>query len=105
MMASKKGGFDLDTIQAATNRGQFLNFGAPIDSEVNAEGDRTETYRIMKEKGSVARACMHGVLDLSTGFLWELVGTPIESALSQEKYYAVKVLFDAENQVKKIELR
>jgi hypothetical protein len=105
MMASKKGGFDLDSIQAAQSREQFLNFGTPIDSEVNAEGDRTETYRIMKEKGSIARAFMHGLLDLSTGFLWELAGTPIESALSQKKYYAVKVLFDSDNQVKKIELR
>ena len=46
---------------------------------------------------------MHALLDISTGFLWEFAGTPIESSLGQRKAYSVKVTFDNER-IEKIEL-
>ncbi len=106
IMASKKAGFDLESIQAAHSRHELLDLGGdPISSHANEEGEVTEVYQILKEKGSTARALMHGLLDLGTGFLWELAGTPIESALSQEKFYSVKVTFDSDDQVKRMELQ
>ena len=105
IMASKREGFDLNSVQSARSREEFLDLaGEPISTEVSEDGDRVEIYHILKEKGSTARALMHGLLDISTGFLWEFAGTPIESSLSEKKYYSVKVSFDEEDQVKKLEL-
>jgi hypothetical protein len=86
VMASNKSGIDIDSIQNAHTRTQLIAMGAePINAD--HENERlVETYKIQKEKGSIARAFMHGLLDLSTCFLWEIAGTPIESSLCQEKH-------------------
>ena len=47
---------------------------------------------------------MHGTLDVLSGFLWELAGTPIESTLTQKKYFSVKVTYNEAEQIQKIEL-
>ena len=105
MMASKREGVSLDMIQAARSRETFLELaGEPLSAEFSDLGEKVETYQILKEKGSTARALMHGLLDLSTAFLWEFAGTPIESTLSQRDYYVVKVHFTPDDQISKIEL-
>ena len=105
MMASNRGGTDIDAIQGIRTRTEMIALGAdPIASERYENGELVETYRILKEKGSVSRAILHGLLDLSTGFLWEFAGTPIESALGQKKYYSVKVTYNESEQIKKMEL-
>lgn len=105
VMASNKSGVDIDSIQSAFTRTQLIALGAePAISEKNEDGHLVETYKIQQERGSVARAFMHGLLDIATGFLWEFAGTPIESSLDQKKYYSVKVTFDENEQVKKMEL-
>ncbi len=105
MMASNRGGADLASVQSFPTRMELLAAGAePIDSTSLEDGTRVETLRILKKHGSVARAFMHGLLDLSTGFLWEFAGTPIESSLNQKKYYSVRVTFDQDDRVRKMEL-
>lgn len=105
VMASNKSGVDIDVIQGAWTRTQLMATGAePVVSEKNDEGQLVETYKIQKECGSIARAFMHGLLDISTAFLWEFAGTPIESSLDEKKYYSVKVTFDENEQVQKMEL-
>jgi hypothetical protein len=47
---------------------------------------------------------MHGVLDISTGFLWEVAGTPIESYLGQQEYITVKVTYGPKDNVISAEL-
>jgi len=104
-MASNKAGTDIEAVQSIRNRMQLIALGAqPVSSEQNELGEKVEVFRILKEQGSVARAFMHGLLDLSTAFIWELAGTPIESALDEKKYFSVKVTFDKDEQIKKIEL-
>jgi hypothetical protein len=106
MIASHREGVGLDQVQAARTREQFLDLagGDPISSETALTGERIETYQILQEKGSTARALMHGLLDLSTAFLWEFAGTPIESALSQKKYFLVKVHYAPDGEIAKVEL-
>ncbi len=105
VMASNTSGTDIESVQSAWSRTQLIALGAePIITERNEAGLLVETYKIQKECGSVARAYMHGLLDLITAFLWEFAGTPIESALDQKRFYSVKVTFDENEQVQKMEL-
>ena len=76
----------------------------PISYETNEEGLLVEIYHIQKERGSIARALLHGSLDLFTGFLWEFIGTPVETKLSEKKFFSVKVTFDENECVQKMEL-
>lgn len=104
-MATNKSGIDIESIQKVYTRTQLIALGAePVLSEKNENGQIIETYVIQKERGSIARAFMHGLLDLGTLFLWEFAGTPIESSLDEKKFYSVKVTFDENEKIQKMEL-
>lgn len=104
-MASNRSGADIDALQNTSNRLQLIALGAQaVASEKSEDGGLVEIYKIEKERGSIARAFMHGLLDLSTGFLWEFAGTPIEHALDEQKFYSVKVTFNEQEQIQKMEL-
>lgn len=105
IMAAKKEGTNIETVQASRSRGQFLSCGANvISSERLQSGELVEVYQFQKEKGSAARALMHGVLDVGTCGLWEVVGTPIEACVDENKYFSIKVYYDENENVNKIEL-
>ena len=105
VMASNKSGTDIDSVQNASNRMQLIALGAEaVAHEKTDNGQLVEIYKIERERGSVARAFMHGLLDLSTAFLWELAGTPIEYSLDQQKFYSVKVTFNEDEQIQRMEL-
>lgn len=83
----------------------MIALGAETTSSLyNDEGELVETYKILQEKGSLARAIMHGLLDISTAFIWEFAGTPIESTLCQKKFISIKVTYDSHDKIKKMEL-
>lgn len=103
-MASSQSGVDINTVQNISTRNQLIALNPQMISSDKANGQLTETYKFQNEKGSIARAFMHGLLDLATGFLWELAGTPIESALGEKKFYTVKVVFDENEHIQKMEL-
>lgn len=105
MMASAKGGANIEAVQSIKNRFQLIALGAEsVSLNKNEQGEMVEVFTMMQERGSIARAFMHGLLDLSTGFIWELIGTPIESSLDEKKYFSLKVTFNEDNQIKTIEL-
>lgn len=105
IMAAKKEGTNIETIQASHTRGQFLACGAKIIcSERLPTGELVEVYQYQKESGSAVRALMHGVLDISTMGLWEVVGTPIEACASEAKYFIIKVYYDEYENATKVEL-
>jgi hypothetical protein len=105
VMAAKKEGTDVKQVQDCHTRSQFLGLGAKvISSEVLPSGDRVETYQILREKGSAARAVMHGLLDVSTFCLWEIAGTPIEGSLDKNEYITIKVTYGPDDVAKKAEL-
>ncbi len=47
---------------------------------------------------------MHGLLDVATIGLWEVAGTPMEGAMGKKKYYGIRVTFDENENVKKMEV-
>ena len=99
-MAGNKSGTNAASVQKCNTRIQFINLGAQILSSERLEnGNLVEIYQIKAEKGSAVRAVMHGLLDLSTGFMWELAGTPIEACLNKDQFITVKVTYAADDTV------
>lgn len=105
VMAAKKEGTSIDKVQACRTRGQFISRGAVVvSSERLPSGELVEVYQYKNETGSAARALMHGALDVGTCGLWEVVGTPIEVCSNDNTYFCVKVYYDQEEHVKRMEL-
>lgn len=105
VMAAKREGTSIDKVQGCRTRGQFISSGAKvISSERLSCGDLVEVYQFQKERGSAARAFMHGLLDVSTCGLWEVVGTPIEACVDDNGCFSLKVFYDRDENIKKIEL-
>lgn len=105
VMAARKGGTSIENVQSSRSRGQILSHGATvISSETLSSGELIEVYQFEKERGSAARALMHGVLDVSTFGLWEVVGTPVEVCMIDKKFYVIKVFYDLQGNVNKMEL-
>ena len=63
-----------------------------------------EDYLVQKPKGSTARAVMHGVLDVSSLGLWEVVGTPMEGHIGKKDKVAVRIHYNKDETVSKIEI-
>lgn len=104
-MAAHKEGADVSQIQACHTRAQFLQLGAKVvNSERLPSGELVETYQIPKEKGSAARAVMHGLLDVGTLGIWEVAGTPIEGSLDKQEFITVKVTYGPDEVAKRAEL-
>ncbi len=105
VMAANKSGTSIDKVQASRSRGQVLSYGPTIIStEKLSTGELVETYQFKKEKGSAARALMHGALDVCTLGVWEVVGTPVEACMDEEKFFVVKIFYDSKENVIKMEL-
>lgn len=105
VMAARKSGTSIEKLQYCKTRGQFLAYGpVVISSEQLPTGEIIEVYQYQKERGSAARALMHGVLDVSTFGLWEVVGTPIEVCVDQQTFFTLKVYYDACGVMQRVEL-
>ena len=105
VMAANKEGTNIETVQASRTRGQFLSCGANvISSERLSTRELVEVYQFQKERGSAVRALMHGVLDVGTLGLWEVVGTPLEAYVDEKKYFTIRVFYDENEGVNKVEL-
>jgi hypothetical protein len=106
VMASKTGGTNISKVSDAHTKAQFQAMSDKIlSSEKLPSGELVETYLFTKEHGSIARACMHGLLDLSTLGIWEIAGTPIEGNLNQPDHFVVKVTYGSDDIAKKVELQ
>ncbi len=104
-MAARKEGTSIEKIRCCHTRGQILSQAAcVISSERTQDGSLIEVYQFQKERGSAARAFMHGALDVSTLGLWEVVGTPIEACVNERTYFSLRVYYDYCENIRKIEL-
>jgi len=77
---------DLGVVRAGASRGEIeMQLGKPISTTSVDEG-RVDVYEYeMGNKPSAGRAIAHGIADVCTLCLWEIVGTPIE-AFQGEKH-------------------
>jgi hypothetical protein len=104
MMAARKEGVSVNKVQTCCTRNQILATGPCLrSSERLPTGELVEIYQFQNEKGSTARAFMHGLLDVSTCGLWEIVGTPIEGS-EKRAYYIVRITYDRQEVVQRMEL-
>ena len=104
VMAARKEGTSIDKVQSSRTRGQILSYVSKVvSSDRLNNGDLIEVYQVLKERGCAARAFMHGILDVSTLGLWEVVGTPIESFDTKE-YFTIKVYYSCNESIQKVEL-
>ena len=105
-MASKKEGTSMEQVNQCKTRSAIKSQQGVevLSTEKSEDGEISECYKIQEPTGSAARAAMHGVLDVATLGIWEVAGTPIEGSMGEKKYYSIKVYYDKDENVKKIEL-
>lgn len=93
---------DLAILNIGTDRDYVIaEFGAPVTSEPTEDG-RKEIYSFVQgydKANKVSRAALHGVADVASIGLWEVIGTSVETAYSGEKV-SVRILFDKEGKIK-----
>ncbi len=105
IMAANKEGVGITEIQNCRTRAQVICTGAAlVDSRHLPNGEWMEIFQVQKERGSAARAFMHGVLDVSTFGLWEVVGTPIEACTNKKDYFFIRVTYDQQENIQRMEL-
>jgi len=90
---------DLSTLQVGAERSQVETTLSAPASEVPLPDGRTQcTYFFeVGNEPSAGRAVAHGVMDVLTLGVWELVGTPIEATQGDDMQ--VVVIYDAASKV------
>ena len=81
----------------------IAEYGAPTESE-NRDGIDYDTFKFIQGYSTgakVGRAVFHGVADVLTIGLWEVVGTPTEAIFDGDKM-AYEVSYDEENRVDQV---
>jgi len=93
---------NLGAVKVGATRGEVeLQLGSPIRSASLDNGRRTDIYEYeIGNEPSAGRAVGHGVMDVLTLGLWEVVGTPIEG-FQGEKYQAT-ISYDENDRVVEI---
>lgn len=93
---------NLSAFRVGSTRGEVeLQLGSPVNSATLPEGKRVDIYEYeLGNKPSTGRAIGHGVLDILTLGLWELVGTPIEGFTGEKK--RLTIVYDAKDRVEAI---
>ncbi|HET7062284.1 MAG TPA: hypothetical protein VFI43_08920 [Nitrosospira sp.] len=104
MAAKQPGAKNLELFKTGTPRNALLaEFGAPAVSE-NRNGTQHEIFRFVQGYSTAARtsrALLHGVADVATFGLWEVVGTPAEAVFSGDEM-AYDVTYDKNDRVDQV---
>ena len=106
-LAAQKGGVPVENIMQCKTRAELLSNKdvEVIESVKNSEGEIEETCRVMKEKGSYGRAAVNTVMTVFSLGIWEIASYPGETMRTENKaYYNVKVYYDKQENIQKIEL-
>lgn len=100
MAASGRPDPNLSVLRVGATQGEVeLQLGGPIATTQANGGNQTNLYEYkMGAEASPGRAVAHGVLDVLTLGLWEVVGTPVEATQLGTKY-RVSVTYDANGRV------
>ena len=94
---------ELSVIKVGATRGEVeLQLGEPIETQTAEGGGRIDTYEYeIGNEPSAGRAVAHGVADVLTLGIWELVGTPIEAV--QGDKYQTKITYGPDDKVTHID--
>ena len=87
MALSGKESPNLGAIKIGTTRGEVeLHLGSPVTSTFNTDNTRLDIYEYeVGNEPSAGRAIGHGVMDVMTFGVWEVIGTPIEGIQGDER--------------------
>ena len=90
---------NLGAVRVGSTRGEAeLQLGSPISSVTMEDGRRMDIYEYeLGNEPSTGRAVAHGVLDVVTWGLWEIIGTPAEAI--QGKKYQITIYYDSDNRI------
>ena len=106
-MSAKKRGTSMTKVRESRTRASLLaNDGVEI---ITAKKDEKgtliyEDLMVEKPTGSSARAVGHGILDVFTLGIWEVVGTPVEGHMTKKESAPIRVYYDENENITKIEL-
>ena len=93
-----------ELFKVGTPRSMLLaEFGLPTVSEVR-DGKKYEVFKFVQGYSTgakVGRAMFHGVADVFTLGLWEIVGTPIEGVFSGDEM-AYEVSYDGNDRIDQV---
>ena len=92
---------DLDVLTAGTPRSTIITeFGQPLSSRIvgNNRVDLFSFTQGYSKEARAGRAFAHGTMDLATGGVWEIAGTPTEAVFSGKKL-SYEVTYDSSNKV------
>ena len=104
--AASNEGVSVSDVSKCQKKGCFLSLGMDIiQQHENKNGSCTETYRaIARKNGSnYLRAAGHGVLDVATLGLWEVAGTPVEGAISNNRGFITVMATYSDKEASKLE--
>lgn len=102
MAMSGKQDPNLGAFRVGSTRGEVeLQLGSPITSTTLPDGKRMDMYEYeLGNAPSAGRAIGHGVMDILTLGLWEVVGTPIEGFQGEKRRLAI--VYDKNDRVEGI---
>ncbi|SEK84125.1 hypothetical protein [Nitrosovibrio tenuis] len=104
MAATQPSAKNTELFRVGTSRNALLaEFGAPAVTEVR-NGRQHEVFRFVQGYSTAARsgrALLHGVADVATLGLWEVVGTPTEAIFSGDEM-AYDVTYDKDDVVDQV---
>jgi len=96
---------NLKVLNVGVQRDNILaEFGTPAATETDVEGNKVDVFKFKQgfdTATKATRSVVHGVADVLTLGLWEVVGTPAE-AIFGGKDMAVKVTYDKDERAKNI---
>jgi hypothetical protein len=95
---------NLGAFNIGSTRGQVeQQLGTPKSTVTLDDGCRQDTYEYkINAEPAPGRAVAHGVADVLTLGIWEVVGTPVEAANLGDKKQMI-ITYDSENKVRRID--
>lgn len=102
MAMSGKKDPNLGMVRVGSTRGEVeLTLGSPVKAVTLNEGNRMDVYQYeIGNEPSSGRAIGHGLMDVLTLGLWEVVGTPIEAV--QGEKYELTIIYGKDDRVQKV---
>jgi hypothetical protein len=102
MAMSGKKNPNLGAVQVGSTRGEVeLQLGPPYKTASLPNGLRSDMYEYeIGNEPSAGRAIGHGVMDILTFGIWEVVGTPIEGVIGDK--YDLNIIYNSDDTVASI---
>ena len=93
---------NIGAIKVGSTRGEVeMHLGHPTTSTTLEDGTRVDIYEYeLGNEPSAGRAIGHGVMDVLTLGLWEVVGTPIEGVQGEKRQ--LNITYDSSDHIKSI---